>query len=238
MAYSVHGQETVLVVEDNTLIAEFIVAHLQASDYKVDVAESGERALELLHTIQPSLIVLDVVLDGIDGYEVCRRIRASAFDGLARIANVPVLMLTARAEMADRLDGFNAGVDDYMLKPFEPSELVARIKAILRRASGSSHTVLQVGKLTIDPRQRTAQADGVALELAPKEFDLLHLLASHPGQVMARATLLERVWGYSSDISTRTVDVHIQRLREKLAVHPECAQAIATEWGVGYRMVD
>jgi DNA-binding response OmpR family regulator len=146
-------------------------------------------------------------------------------------------MLTARAEMADRLDGFDAGIDDYMLKPFEPSELIARIRAILRRASGASYNILQVGKLMIDPRQRIAQADGVALELAPKEFDLLHLLASHPGQVLARATLLERIWGYSSDISTRTVDVHIQRLREKLAVHPECAQAIATEWGVGYRMV-
>lgn len=236
MAYSVTPRDSILVVEDNTLIAEFIVAHLQA-DYDVTMAESGERALELLQTLTPSLVVLDVVLDGIDGYEVCRRIRGSAFDGLARVANVPVLMLTARAEMADRLDGFNAGVDDYMLKPFEPSELIARIRAILRRVTGTSHSLLQVGKLTIDPQQRTAQADGVMLELAPKEFDLLHLLASHPGQVMARATLLERVWGYSSEISTRTVDVHIQRLREKLAVHPDCAQAIATEWGVGYRMV-
>lgn len=172
-----------------------------------------------------------------NGYEVCRRIRQSAFDRLAKIANVPVLMLTARAETADRLDGFEAGVDDYMIKPFVPDELVARIRAILRRATGASHTLLQVGHVLVDPARRCVQADGHQLELTPKEFDLLHLLASHPGQTFPRAVLLERVWGITADINTRTVDVHIQRLREKLAPHADCADVIATEWGVGYRMV-
>lgn len=237
MAMSGSLPQTIVVVEDNPLIAEFIVEHLEAAGYQTEVAESGERALELLPKVRPVLIVLDVVLDGINGYEVCRRIRQSTFNELATVANVPVLMLTARAEAADRIDGFAAGVDDYLIKPFNPDELVARIKAILRRASGASPCVLQVGLFLIDPGQRIAQADGMVLDLTPKEFDLLHLLASHPGQTFPRATLLERVWGYSSDISTRTVDVHIQRLREKLAAQPACAEAIATEWGVGYKMM-
>jgi DNA-binding response OmpR family regulator len=226
----------ILVVEDNTLIAEFTVNHLQEDGFETAVAESGERALEMLKTLRPSLIVLDVVLDGIDGFEVCRRIRQSAFTSLAPVANVPVLMLTARADEADRIDGFNAGVDDYLAKPFNPEELVARIRAILRRTSGASPTVLQIGDLTIDPLQRTAHANGAMLDLTPKEFDLLHLLASHPGQVVSRAHMLQHIWGYN-DGNTRTVDVHIQRLREKLEAQAICSSSIKTEWGVGYRMV-
>ncbi len=237
MSIAATPKQLILVVEDNDLIAEFIAVHLEAADFETLHAESGERALALLQTTRPALVVLDVVLDGIDGFEVCRRIRQSAFNGLATIANVPVLMLTARAEEADRIDGFDAGVDDYVVKPFNPDELCARIKAILRRATGVSHLILQVGGLTIDPGRRVAQAEGEALDLTPKEFDLLHLLASHPGQTFPRATLLEQVWGYTCEVNTRTVDVHIQRLREKLAPHPSCAATIATEWGVGYRMV-
>ncbi len=227
----------ILVVEDNSLIAEFIVNHLQADGFDTAVAESGERALEMLKTLRPALIVLDVVLDGIDGFEVCRTIRQSAFTNLAPVANVPVLMLTARAEEADRIDGFNAGVDDYVVKPFNPEELCARIKAILRRTSGASPTLLHVGDITIDPLQRTVHANGTALDLTPKEFDLLHLLASHPGQVVSRTHMLQHVWGYTYDGNTRTVDVHIERLREKLEAQAMCASAIKTEWGIGYRMV-
>lgn len=230
------GRDLILVVEDNDLIAEFVVSHLQAADFDTAVAHCGEQAIEMLQTCNPALVILDVVLDGIDGYEVCRRIRESAFTGLATIANVPVLMLTARAEDADRVDGFNAGADDYLTKPFNPPELVARIKAILRRANGGYQQVLQVGAISIDVLQRVARANGAVLDLTPKEFDLLHLLAKYPGQVLPRATLLERVWGYSYG-NTRTVDVHIQRLREKLADVVACADAIQTEWGVGYKMV-
>jgi DNA-binding response OmpR family regulator len=231
------ASQLILIVEDNDLIAEFVAFHLEAAGYRTLHAESGERALRLLETERPALIVLDIVLDGIDGYEVCRRIRESAEHGLATVANVPVLMLTARAEESDRLHGFNAGVDDYVTKPFSPDELVARINAILRRASGVSPLVLQVGALTIDPGHRVARAGSMVLDLTPKEFDLLHLLASHPGQTFPRALLLERIWGFTCEVTTRTVDVHIQRLREKLAPHPNCAGTIATEWGVGYRMV-
>jgi len=226
----------ILIVEDNDLIAEFVVNHLHAADFDTVVAESGERALEMLETHRPDLIVLDVVLDGIDGFEVCRRIRASTFTGLATVANVPVLMLTARAEEADRIDGFNAGVDDYLTKPFNPNELVARVRAILRRTNHANQMLLQVGDISIDVLQRVACANGTVLDLTPKEFDLLHLLATYPGQVLPRATLLERVWGYAYG-NTRTVDVHIQRLREKLAAETTCADAIETAWGIGYKMV-
>ncbi|MBA3944833.1 MAG: response regulator transcription factor [Herpetosiphonaceae bacterium] len=237
MTGSTGTRQTILVVEDTDLIAEFVVSHLEAAGYQTAVAISGEEAIDMLKTLRPALIVLDVVLDGIDGFEVCRRIRQNAFNGLATVANVPVLMLSARAAEADRLDGFNAGVDDYLSKPFSPDELLARIQAILRRANGIGQLTLQVGDLTIDPFQRVVRAGDTVLDLTPKEFDLLHLLASHPGQVMPRALLLERVWGYTQDCNTRTVDVHIQRLREKLDAQPTSAGAIQTEWGVGYKMV-
>lgn len=230
-------RQRILMVEDNILIAEFTEAHLRHAGFDVVLAETGEEALALLDDTRPDLVVLDVVLgDGIDGYEVCRRIRQRPTDGHVAIANVPVLMLTARAEEADRIDGFNAGVDDYLIKPFNPEELVMRIRAILRRVHQNSAFVLEVGDLTIDPMRRQVQAKGKPLDLTPKEFELLHLLASNPGQVFPRAALLEQIWGYSGD-NTRTVDVHIQRLREKLAAQAHCADAIATEWGVGYRMV-
>lgn len=237
MFSSAKPQQQILMVEDNALIAEFTEIHLRNAGFSTVVAETGEEALELLDRIRPALVILDVVLgDGIDGFEVCRRIRRRATDSSTALANVPVLMLTARAEEADRLDGFNAGVDDYLMKPFNPEELVARIRAILRRTNGDSAFVLAVGGLTIDPLRRQVAANGKPLDLTPKEFELLHLLASNPGQVFPRATLLEQIWGYSGD-NTRTVDVHIQRLREKLAAQAHCADAIATEWGVGYRMV-
>lgn len=230
-------KQQILMVEDNALIAEFTEAHLRNAGFDTVLAETGEEALELLERIRPALIVLDVVLgDGIDGYEVCRRVRQRATDREAAIANVPVIMLTARAEEADRIDGFNAGVDDYLMKPFNPEELIARIRAVLRRTAGTSAFILEVGGLQIDPLRRQARANGATLDLTPKEFELLHLLASNPGQVFPRATLLEQIWGYSAD-NTRTVDVHIQRLREKLATQARYADAIATEWGVGYRMV-
>lgn len=230
-------QELILIVEDNENIAEFIVDHLQAAGFEAAVAESGERALAMLGSMQPALIVLDVVLGDIDGFEVCRRIRQGTWGRLAPVANVPVVMLTARGEEADRIDGFSAGVDDYVVKPFNPDELTARIHAILRRVKGTQPATLQIGGLMIDPFQRVAQAAGATLDLTPKEFDLLHVLASRFGQVVPRTLLLEQVWGYTYDGNTRTVDVHVQRLREKLDAKTECACAIKTEWGVGYKMM-
>lgn len=229
--------QLILIVEDNPLIAEFTAGHLHLAGYKTAVAESAERAMELLHGCTPELIVLDVVLGGMDGYEFCRRLREASAPFLTRVADVPVLMLTARAEDADRIDGFSAGVDDYVLKPFNPTELVARISAILRRANAAGSTVLRVADMQIDIVQRMAQVGETPLDLSPKEFDLLHVLASHEGKVLPRSTLLERVWGYTYDGNTRTVDVHVQRLREKLAAFGSWAEAIETERGVGYKMV-
>lgn len=226
----------VMIVEDNPLIAEFTAGHLTAAGYDTTVAESGEQGLQMLERIEPKLIVLDVVLGGMDGYEFCRTLRAGATTQLQRHAGVPVLMLTARAEEADRIDGFAAGVDDYVIKPFNPVELCHRVGAILRRATGSGLLSLTVGEISIDLMQRVAQVGQDVLDLSPKEFDLLHVLASNHGKVLPRSTLLQRVWGYTYDGNTRTVDVHVQRLREKLALF-SAAGAIETEWGVGYKMV-
>lgn len=237
MAIAKTPQNLILLVEDNPLIAEFTVGHLEIAGYKVVVAESGEQALDLLRKLEPVLIVLDVILKGhLDGYEVCRRIREGAAYGLARVANVPVLMLSACAEEADRIDGFSAGVDDYLTKPFNPVELVARARAIIRRATNASLLTISMGDITIDLVQRIATVNDEILNLTPKEFELLHLFASNQGKVLPRTTLLQRVWGYN-DTNTRTVDVHVQRLREKLAQQTPPACSIETEWGVGYKLV-
>ena len=227
----------VMVVEDNPLIAEFTSAHLATAGYETAVAESGEQGLQMLQHLEPKLIVLDVVLGGMDGYEFCRTLRSGSDIQLQRHADVPVLMLTARAEEADRIDGFAAGVDDYVVKPFNPEELCHRVGAILRRANGTGFLSLKVGEITIDLMQRTAWVGDQALDLSPKEFDLLHVLASNHGKVLPRSTLLQRVWGYIYDGNTRTVDVHVQRLREKLAPYAAAAGSIETEWGVGYKLV-
>ena len=230
--------ELIMVVEDNQLIAEFTVNHLHIAGYATATAASGEAALGLLQTVEPALILLDVVLgDGIDGFEVCRRIRAGDGPGISRVVDVPIVMLTARAEEQERIDGFAVGVDDYVVKPFNPVELCGRIAAILRRHRGSPQPIIYVGDLTIDIFQRVASVHNHVLDLTPEEFDLLHVLASNRGNAVARATLLQRIWGYNHEISTRTLDVHVQRLREKLASRVPCTAAIETEWGVGYRMV-
>ena len=231
-------QSLIMIVEDNPLIVEFVEAHLRNSDFDVIVADGCQEALELLQQHKPSLIILDILLDDGLGYDVCRTIRAGGADGeLARLADVPILMLTARADEEDRITGFQAGADDYIVKPFSPAELIYRIQAILRRSEGVSHALIEVGPLQIDPRTHAVQARGQAVELTPKEFDLLYLLASNQGRVFSREELLERVWGYSFLGNTRTVDVHVNRLRQKLtAVCPECDEMINTEWGVGYKL--
>ena len=228
----------IMIVEDNPLITEFVHARLQLEDFDVISAEGCNEALHILQERQPDLLVLDVVLDDGLGYDLCRTIRSGADNGaLARLADLPILMLTARANESDRIEGFQAGADDYLTKPFSPDELVYRIQAILRRSLGVSNALIESEPLLIDPRRRTASLEGRVLELTPKEFDMLHLLASNIGRVFSREELLEKVWGYSFVGNTRTVDVHVNRLRQKLAEHPTCAEMIGTEWGIGYKFV-
>jgi DNA-binding response OmpR family regulator len=218
----------VLVVEDEPSIASFVAAYLKNAGYAVRTTASGAEALKLVASEKPALVVLDLMLPDIDGVEVCKRIRQST--------DLPVLMLTARDEDVDKIIGLEVGADDYMTKPFNPRELVARVRAILRRSTterekGES-AVLQHGDLTIDAGRREARVGEQEIQLAPKEFDLLWELLDHRGLVLTRDQLLERVWGYTFAGDTRTVDVHVRQLRRKLGD----ASPIVTVWGVGYKV--
>ena len=220
--------QTVLVVEDEASIASFVSLYLKNAGYDVHVAENGESALDKAESQQPSLIVLDLMLPDIDGIEVCRRIR--------RRSDVPILMLTARDEDVDKIIGLEVGADDYLTKPFNPRELVARVKSILRRSTPDRKDVasatLQHGDLHIDAGRREVKVGDEEIKLAPKEFDLLWELLDHRGLVLTRDQLLERVWGYTFAGDTRTVDVHVRQLRRKLGD----ASPIVTVWGVGYKV--
>lgn len=237
MEHSPAVRQQIMVVEDNELIVEFVEQALLDEHFDVIVAEGCAEALELLEEHHPDLIVLDIVLTDGTGYELCRAIRSGGEDGSLRgLADVPILMLTARADEQDRIEGFVAGADDYLTKPFNVAELIYRIRAILRRSRGVSHALLEIGQLRIDPFKREVSAGDQPIALTRKEFDLLHLLASKPGQVFTREELLERVWDYSYAGNTRTVDVHVNRLRQKLLLHPTDFEMISTEWGVGYKL--
>jgi two-component system, OmpR family, alkaline phosphatase synthesis response regulator PhoP len=220
--------QTVLVVEDEASIASFVAAYLKNAGYAVRTTASGAEALKLVASEKPALVVLDLMLPDMDGVEVCKRIRQST--------DLPVLMLTARDEDVDKIIGLEVGADDYMTKPFNPRELVARVRAILLRATterekGES-AVLVHGDLTIDAGRREARVGEEEIQLAPKEFDLLWELLDHRGLVLTRDQLLERVWGYTFAGDTRTVDVHVRQLRRKLGD----ASPIVTVWGVGYKV--
>jgi DNA-binding response OmpR family regulator len=220
--------QTVLVVEDEASIASFVAAYLKNAGYVVRTTASGIEALKLFASEKPALVVLDLMLPDMDGVEVCKRIRQTT--------DVPVLMLTARDEDVDKIIGLEVGADDYMTKPFNPRELVARVRAILRRATterqkGES-AVLVHGDLTVDAGRREARVGEQEIQLAPKEFDLLWELLDHRGLVLTRDQLLERVWGYTFAGDTRTVDVHVRQLRRKLGD----ASPIVTVWGVGYKV--
>ncbi|MHB8649327.1 MAG: response regulator transcription factor [Gaiellaceae bacterium] len=220
--------QTVLVVEDEASIASFVAAYLKNAGYAVRTTASGAEALRLVESEKPSLVVLDLMLPDVDGVEVCKRIRQHG--------DLPVLMLTARDEDVDKIIGLEVGADDYMTKPFNPRELVARVRAILRRASSGStdreSAVITHGDLVVDAGRREARVSGTEVQLAPKEFDLLWELLDHRGLVLTRDQLLERVWGYTFAGDTRTVDVHVRQLRRKL----EDASPIVTVWGVGYKV--
>jgi DNA-binding response OmpR family regulator len=218
----------VLVVEDEQSIASFVALYLKNAGYSVRTAATGSEALSQVAAEQPSLIVLDLMLPDIDGIEVCRRIRQRS--------DVPILMLTARDEDVDKIIGLEVGADDYLTKPFNPRELVARVKSILRRAAPDrprrESRVIQHGDLAVDAGRREVRVRGEEVQLAPKEFDLLWELLDHRGLVLTRDQLLERVWGYTFAGDTRTVDVHVRQLRRKLGD----ASPIVTVWGVGYKV--
>jgi DNA-binding response OmpR family regulator len=218
--------QTILVVEDEQAIASFVAAYLRKDGFAVRVTASGREALSLVHSLAPSLVVLDLMLPDLDGIEVCRRIREAT--------TLPVLMLTARDDDMDKIAGLEVGADDYLTKPFNPRELVARVRAILRRSTGRTKPesgTLEHGEIVLDAGRRECHVGDREIRLAPKEFDLLWELLDHKGLVLTRDQLLERVWGYTFAGDTRTVDVHIRQLRRKLGD----AAPIVTVWGVGYK---
>ncbi|MCL2708661.1 MAG: response regulator transcription factor [Defluviitaleaceae bacterium] len=222
------GKMKVLVVDDDARIAELISLYLRKEGYETKEVYNGRKAVKEFAAYAPHLVLLDLMLPEIDGYQVCREIR--------KISSVPVIMLTAKGETFDKVLGLELGADDYVVKPFEPKELVARVKAVLRRYDGrESEAERQVvfPNLSINATNYSAIYHGRELELPPKEFELLHFLASHPGQVFTREQLLDRLWGYEFMGDTRTVDVHIKRIREKTPY--EDAWSIKTVWGVGYK---
>ena len=221
----------VLVVDDEPTVREVVVGYLRRDGHEVDEAADGNRALELLDAEPPDLVVLDMMLPGVNGLDILRRVRATS--------NIPVIMLTARAEESDRVAGLELGADDYVVKPFSPRELAARVNGVLRRTSNrgdASPQPIEFDGLSIDPLARDVRLDGDIVEMTPKEFDVLAFLASSPRQVFSRAQLLEQVWQSSPDWQDpATVTVHVRRIRNKIEADPEKPRWISTVWGVGYR---
>ena len=220
---------TILVADDEKNIVQLVRMYLAADGFTVETASNGTEVLEKMRQTKPDLLVLDLMMPEMDGWEVTRRLR--------RENDVPIILLTARSDDVDKIVGLELGADDYMTKPFNPRELVARVKAVLRRYT-VGHTpgkVLRVGDLVIDPERREVTVDGRIVELRPKEFDLLTTLARSPGVVFERERLLKIAWGYDYFGDSRTVDVHVTWLRDKLR---ESTARIQTVWGVGYKLAE
>ena len=224
--------DQILIVDDEQRIIDLVQMYLEQEGYDVASSTDGAEAFKWIQVNQPQLIVLDLMLPGMDGLEICRRVRADS--------DVPIIMLTARSDDVDKIVGLELGADDYLTKPFNPRELVARVKAILRRGNiaerqddAAPPTSIQVDNLSIDPERRTVKVDDSLIDLRMKEFDLLLTLARDMGVVFSREKLLEIVWGYDFAGETRTVDVHIAHLRNKLK---EMRPRISTVWGVGYKI--
>ena len=223
--------ETILVVDDAANIIELAQMYLEQEGFRVETAKDGAAALDVIARQPPALMVLDLMLPEVDGWEVCRRVRAGR-----SAPDLPIIMLTARDDDVDKIVGLELGADDYLTKPFNPRELVARVKAILRRARPAARTAapIHVGDVTIDPARHEVTIAGQPVELRPKEFDLLATLAEHRGIVLSREQLLDRVWGYDFYGETRTVDVHIAHLRKRLS---GSSVEIETVLSVGYKLV-
>ena len=222
---------TVLVVDDEPMVRDVVTRYLERDGHRVLAAEDGDAARGLIEREAPSLVLLDVMLPGnTDGLALCRWIRSTS--------DLPVILLTARVDEADRIVGLELGADDYVTKPFSPRELATRVKTVLRRASHGPRPLerASVGPITIDAGRREARRGDELLSLTAKEFDLLWFLASHANQVFSREQLMDRVWGYSAARDTGTVTVHVRRLREKLEDDPSSPELLETVWGVGYRL--
>ena len=221
-------KETVLLVDDERNIVDLAQMYLEQEGFRVEAAYDGQSALDKVKSLQPALVVLDLMLPVVDGWEVCRRVRSGS--------DVPIIMLTARDDDVDKIVGLELGADDYLTKPFNPRELVARVKAILRRArhEPSGEKPITLGDLAVDPARREVSVGGQPVELRTKEFDLLMVLAENRGLVLSRDKLLELAWGYDFAGQTRTVDVHVAHLRDRLA---GSSVQIETVWGVGYKLV-
>jgi DNA-binding response OmpR family regulator len=226
--------ETILIVDDEPTIVEVVELYLQREGFKVLTAADGAAALEVIRHQRPDLVVLDLMLPGISGLEITRQLRAEG--------TLPIIMLTARSEEIDRVVGLELGADDYVTKPFSPRELVARVKAVLRRAlppGGTPERVateaIAIGGLRLDPAARTVTLDGQPINLTAREFDLLLFFMRNPGRVFTREQLLDNVWGYTFASDMSTVTVHIRRLREKIERDPTNPTFLQTVWGVGYK---
>ena len=222
---------TVLVVDDEPIVREVVVRYLEREGHTTLQADHGDRAQEMIERQHPDLVVLDVMLPGTDGLELCRWIRARS--------ELPIILLTARGEEADRIVGLELGADDYVTKPFSPRELAARVRTVLRRSAPADdvHARLSFGDVEIDTRSREVVKAGNVVRLTAKEFDLLTFLARNQRQVFGRDQLMSRVWGYEAALDTGTVTVHVRRLREKIEAEPSEPTHLQTVWGVGYRLV-
>src|SRR5437763_10412464 len=220
---------TVLVVDDEPVVGDVVVRYLRRDGFTTLEAGDGDTARRLIESADPQLVVLDVMLPGTDGLELCRWIR--------KRSQLPVILLTALGDEADRIVGLELGADDYVTKPFSPRELAARVRTVLRRSDGATTRTerLEFGTIALDAARRVATRAGAPVALTAKEFDLLWFLASHPRQVFSRDQLMDRVWGYSTVLDTGTVTVHVQRLRSKIEDDPKHPRHLETVWGGGYR---
>lgn len=218
----------VLVIDDDMNICELIRLYLEKEGYEVKTVNNGKSGLEAFSEFTPNIAVLDIMLPGMDGWQVCREIR--------KVSNIPIIMLTAKGETFDKVLGLELGADDYMVKPFDPKELIARVKAVLRRYERKDYDVQEIvyPNLVINKTNYTVKLNGKDLELPPKELELLYFLASNSNKVFTREQLLEHVWGFDFYGDSRTVDVHVKRLREKIDL-PDQIWQLKTVWGVGYK---
>jgi two-component system, OmpR family, response regulator ResD len=223
--------ERVLIVDDEPIVRDVLSRYLTRSGFEVETADDGEQALEVHGSTHPDLVLLDIMLPRLDGLAVFARIREQA--------TTPVIMLTARGEETDRVVGLEVGADDYVTKPFSPREVVARVRSVLRRSGraegASAPELLRIGDLEIDPASREVRRGRRGIELTPKEFDLLHFLASNPDRVFSRLELMAELWDFAFDGDPSTVTVHVRRLREKVERNPSRPAHLVTVWGVGYR---
>jgi two-component system response regulator BaeR len=222
-------QKHILIVEDEAKIAALLKEYLEKSGYRATISGRGDQAVALVRKNSPDLMLLDLMLPGMDGMTVCREVR--------KVSTIPIIMITAKVEEIDRLLGLEIGADDYICKPFSPREVVARIKAVLRRIyPESKEKNLTIGPIALDETGYVATANGKALDLTPSEFKLLQVLVSQPGRVFSREELLARVQGYDCDGYDRTIDSHIKNLRKKIAIHLPDQEIITTIYGLGYKM--